>query len=74
MDPFSLEYKRKVWDFLENMEVGKMYTIDKICRPENRDGFIEAIKEFMRSFPWNGNVTFNRDYTKIYRTHPPTIP
>ena len=73
MDPYSIEYKRKVWLFLDNMEIGKMYTIDKLCRRENREGFIEAIKEYMGSFRWYGNITFNRDYTKIYRTHPPIV-
>lgn len=73
MNTSSLEYKQKVWRFLENMEPGKMYTIDKLCEKENRNAFIGAIKEYMRSLPWNGYVTFNRDYSKVYRIHPPFV-
>jgi len=73
MDTNSLEYKRKVWEFLENMEPEKRYTIDNLCQPENRESFIEAIKEYMRSLPWQGHVTFNHDYSKIYRMYPPLI-
>lgn len=73
MNPLVLEYKIMVWDFLEKMEPGKKYTIEKLCRKENRETFVEAIKEYMHSFPWNGCVTFNQDYSKIYRVHPPVI-
>ena len=37
MNADSLEYKRKVWEFLENMEPGKRYTIDNLCRAGNRE-------------------------------------
>ena len=73
MDTNSLEYKRKVWDFLENMEPEKKYTIDNLCESGNRKSFIEAIKEYMGALPWNGYVTFNHDYSKIYRMYPPVI-
>jgi hypothetical protein len=45
--------------------------VDNLCKPENRETFIEAIKEYMESFPWQGYVTFNHDYSKFYRMHPP---
>jgi hypothetical protein len=73
MNTNSLEYKREVWQFLEKIEPGKNYTVDNICKPENREVFIEAIKEYMESFPWQGYVTFNHDYSKFYRMHPPVL-
>ena len=69
----SLEYKREVWQFLEKIEPGKNYTVDNLCKPENREAFINAIKEYMESLPWQGYVTFNHDYSKFYRMHPPVI-
>jgi len=65
-----LEYKREVWQFLEKINPGKNYTVDNLCKPETREAFVEAIKEYMRSLPWQGYVTFNNDYSKFYRMHP----
>ena len=70
MNPVTIEYKRKVWQFLEEMKPGNMYTVSKLCIPANRDAFIAAVKEYMDSFPYQGYVTFNHDYTKIYKTTP----
>jgi hypothetical protein len=68
-----LEYKRDVWQFLEKIEPGKNFTVDNLCKRENQKDFVEAIKEYMESFPWQGYVTFNHDYSKFYRMHPPAI-
>jgi len=73
MDTKSLEYKREIWQFLERIEPEKYYTVDNLCKPENRDNFNEAIKEYMESLPWQGYITFNHDYSKFYRMHPPVI-
>lgn len=70
MSSDSLEYKRKVWQFLEEIKSGQTYTVEKICSPETREDFIAAIKEYMESLPWQGFVTFNRDFSKFYRTEP----
>ena len=71
MNSKSLEYKREIWRFLENIEPDKNYTVNNLCKPENRDDFVDAIKEYMRSFPWQGYISFNHDYSKFYRMHPP---
>ncbi len=68
-----LEYKREIWQFLEKIEPGKNFTVDNLCKRENQKDFVEAIKEYMESFPWQGYVTFNFDYSKFYRVHPPVI-
>jgi len=69
----SLEYKREVWRFLEKIKPGKNFTVDNLCKPENRGIFVEAIKEYMESLPWQGYVSLNHDYSKFYRMHPPVI-
>ena len=67
----SLEYKKDVWQFLENIKPGETYSVTNLCKPENQHDFVEAIKEYMRSFPWQGYISFNHDYSKFYRMHPP---
>jgi hypothetical protein len=47
-----------------------MYSIDKLAKPTHREAFIDTVKEYMRSFAWNGFITFNHDFTKIYRETP----
>lgn len=59
------DYTHKVFEFLGKATPGQSFTIDKICKSENRDRFIEAVKLWIRSFPYGGGVTFNNDYTKI---------
>ncbi len=58
-------YTHKVFEFLAKATPGQSFTIDKICKSENRERFIEAVKLWIRSFPYGGGVTFNNDYTKI---------
>jgi hypothetical protein len=40
----------------------------KLAKPENREAFVAAIKEYMASLPYNGWIFFNSDFTKFYRT------
>lgn len=70
MNPSSLEYKQKVWRFLEKTKPGERYTIANLVKPENRKAFIEAIKEYMESLPYQGWISFNSDYTQFYRIPP----
>ena len=70
MNSDSLEYKKKVWRFLEEIEPEKKYTIARVAKPENRGAFVEAVKEYMSSLPYNGWISFNSDYSKIYKNHP----
>ena len=71
MNSDFLEYKQKVWQFLESIKPGKMYTVAKLAKQKNREVFIAAIKEYMEALPWQGYITFNHNYTKFYRVHPP---
>ena len=63
-------YKEKVWQFLDNMKHGDAYLIDNLARPENRKSFILCVKLYMDTTekPFQGYITFNRDYSKIYKT------
>lgn len=66
-------YKRKVWEFLEQIEPGETYTVESMCKPANRELFIQAIKEYMDAHEWQGWFCFNKDYTKFYKTTPVTF-
>ena len=59
------DYTRSVFEFLEKAKPGQTFTIERICKPANRNQFIEAVKLYIRSFPYGGGVEFNTDYTKI---------
>jgi len=69
MNSESLEYKKRVWRFLEEIEPGKKYTVARIAKQESRESFIEAVKEYMVSLPYDGWISFNSDFTKFYKVH-----
>lgn len=73
MNQPTIEYKKKVWQFLETMERDKTYTIAKLAKRETREAFITAVKEYMDTWPWQGWLSFNADYSKIYKIHPITF-
>lgn len=64
------EYTKKVWLFLDKIEPGRKYSVDKLATPENREKFVAAIKLYMDSLPYQGSITFNTDYSKFYRMSP----
>jgi hypothetical protein len=68
MNATTLEYRQKVWRFLEKTKPGERYTVAKLAKPENHEAFMAAIKEYMASLPYNGWISFNSDFTKFYRT------
>lgn len=70
MNTTTLPYKKKVWEFLEKMEPCRMYSVTKLAKPETRKYFIDAVKEYMRSLPYQGWISFNHDYSKLYKSHP----
>ena len=70
MNAATVEYKRKVWEFLETMKPDVTYTIARIAKPENREAFVAAVKEYMDMWPWQGWLSFNADYSKLYKIHP----
>ena len=65
-------YKQKVWEFLEQIQPGETYTVANMCKPKNKELFIECVKEYMRGLPYQGYFSFNGDYSKFYNT-PMTI-
>jgi hypothetical protein len=69
MDNEYTIYKQKVWEFLDNMAPGDTYLIENIAKPENRNQFILCVKLYMDvKTPFQGYITFNANYTKIYKT------
>jgi len=64
------DYKIKVWQFLDTMNVDTSYLIDNLCVPENKSRFILCIKQYMDAKYFQGWLSFNRDYSKIYKIEP----
>ncbi len=70
MNATTAAYNKKVWDFLEKIKPGKTYSVAKLAKPENRKQFIAAVKLYMDTWPWQGHISFNHDYSKFYKMHP----
>ena len=70
MDNPEQIYKDKVWEFLDTMNVDTGYLIDNLCVPENKSKFILCIKQYMDSKYFQGWISFNKDYSKIYKIEP----
>jgi predicted double-glycine peptidase len=70
MDNSSQNYRNQVWQFLDNMKHGEFIVIANISKPENQNQFISCVKSYMlfTKKPFQGNITFNFDYSKIYKT------
>lgn len=74
MSDNSQSYQSKVSEFLDTIEPGAFIEVDKICIPENKIRFVEAIKFYMRSkYPFQGYISFTKDYSKFYKTNPITF-
>ena len=63
-------YKKRVWEFLEQIPRGRRYKVAEQCKTQNRELFISAIKEYMAAFRYQGNITFNHDYSEFYKMDP----
>jgi hypothetical protein len=70
MDNPEQIYKDKVWQFLDTMNVDTGYLIDNLCVPENKSKFILCIKQYMDAKYYQGWLSFNKDYSKIYKIEP----
>lgn len=60
-------YRKKVIDFLDRMPVGSVYIIDHICKTENKEMFIEIVKEYIISTrrAYSNGIEFTSDYSRI---------
>ena len=63
-------YNSRVWRFLEKIQPGKRYKVDDLAEEATKEKFVEAIKEYMRAFPYDGWISFNSDFTEFYKTPP----
>jgi len=69
MDNEYIIYQQKVWEFLDSMASGDAFIIENLTKAENRKKFITCVKSYMDTkTPFQGYVTFNHDYSRIYKT------
>ena len=69
----TIEYKEKVWQFLEKMKPDETIVVAEKAKAETMQDFITAVKEYMDKHPWQGWLNFNADYSKLYKIHPITF-
>ena len=61
------EYTAQVFDFLNRMPYDKIYTVDRLCKAETRDKFIQVVKRYMDSYPYQGGVSFLTEKLERFR-------
>lgn len=66
------DYTKEIFQFLDSIPSGKTYTVDKLCKQVNRQKFIQAVKHYMDSYPYQGGVSFITE--KYERFRKMTIP
>lgn len=59
------EYVTRVWKLLEVMKPGDVLVIEKLCKPETRDLFLESIKFYMREHEWQDGLSFSKGFVEI---------
>lgn len=59
------QYTESVFEFLDKAKPGQSFIIDNLCKKDNLEQFIKAVKLYISSNDFGGGVEFNSDYTKI---------
>ncbi len=59
------EYTERIHMLLDGMVQMQEFSIDENVSPENKDSFIEIVKEYITEE--DPMIEFNQDYTKIRR-------
>lgn len=73
MKTLADDYRKRVWRFISRMKPEAKYTVNVLYvefYPVDKQRFIAEIKAYMDAFRWQGWITFNHDYSKIYRINP----
>lgn len=61
------DYTRSVFEFLDRMPFDRIYTVNGVCKPENQERFIAAIKLYMDCWPYGAGVSFIDSEFKTFR-------
>jgi hypothetical protein len=59
------DYVTRVNKLIEAMKPDDRIEIAKLTRANRRDLFVECVKSYMRSTPWQGWIQFNADFSII---------
>lgn len=61
----AMTYEDEIYTYLDKMEIGSTVSIDKVCKPENKDKFIFIVKEYIDNHEYGNGIEFSNDFTKI---------
>lgn len=64
------DYTKSVFDYIDKLPVGRIITVDHICKEETKDQFIAAVKHYMDSFEYQGGVSFITEKLERFRKMP----
>ena len=59
------KYVARVWKLLEGMKPGDVLVIEKLCKPDTKDLFLESIKFYMRSHEWQDGLSFSQGFKEL---------
>jgi hypothetical protein len=59
------EYVARVWKLLGAMKPGDVLIIEKLCKPDTKDLFLESIKFYMRSHEWQDGLSFSQGFKEL---------
>lgn len=66
-----MTWEDKIYKFLNEMKPGCSIKINDVCRSENREKFIELVKEYIDNHPYGNGIEFSTDYSQIRKTEIP---
>jgi hypothetical protein len=64
----STNYQKKVDAMLVKMSIDQTIRIGRICKPENREMFVQAVKNFITSTNEGGGILFGNDWKTFRRS------
>ena len=64
------KYQNKVNKMLDNLPYNERVRVARICKPENTEMFIEAVKRYMNEREWHGHISFTSEFAAFYKSRP----
>lgn len=66
-----MTWEDKIYNWLDEFKPGCSIKISDVCRSENREKFIELVKEYIDNHRYGNGIVFSNDYSLIKKTEIP---
>ena len=61
----DVQYTEQIWTFLDKLKPGDKVSVGSIVKKVNHDKFIQAVKDYIETWPYGGGIEFSADYSHI---------